>query len=209
MNKVVIFDFDGTIADTFSTVVEIVNSLSDEFEFEKLGMEEIAAMRHLRAQEVIKIFRISLLKIPSFLVRVKSLLNEQVKFLKPFEGIKESLDELKSNGCRLGILSSNNIEIVQAFLDNNKIDQFEFVKCEKNIFGKAAILKKIIEEYGFDRENVVYVGDETRDVEAAHKAKIKIVSVDWGFNSVSAIEKLHPEKIISHPRELTESVVSI
>jgi phosphoglycolate phosphatase len=177
-SRVVIFDFDGTIADTFSAVVEIVNGLSEEYGFEKLGIEEVSAMRHLRAQDLLRVFRMPLWRIPPFILRVKELLSKQIAGVQPIIGVLEAIGNLQNGGYRLGILSSNQMETVDAFLEQNHITSFDFVYCEKDLFGKARVLKNLMKQYELSSEDVVYVGDETRDVEAAHKAGVKVV-VMW------------------------------
>ncbi len=209
MSKVVIFDFDGTIADTFSTVVEIVNNLSSEYGFPKLGIEQVSELRHRRAQDLLGVFRISLLKIPSFIFKVKELLGGQIKNVKAFPDVLDVLKQLKDQGYTLGILSSNNIETVNTFLKNNSIDVFDFVYSEKDLFGKARVLKNLMKRHGFANEDVVYVGDETRDIEAAHGAKLRIVSVGWGYNTISALEKQKPDVLIDKPQELVDSVANL
>jgi phosphoglycolate phosphatase len=205
-NKVVIFDFDGTIADTFSIVVEIVNSLSEEYGFQKLGIEEVAALRQRRAQELLKVFSMPLWKIPSFLFRVKELLGKQIRTVEAFDGMLPALEQLKNRGYRLGILSSNNMETVDSFLEKNHITMFDFVYCEKDLFGKSRVLKNLLKQYSMDRNDVVYVGDETRDIEAAHGAKLRIVSVGWGYNTIRALETQKPDILIDRPSELVDSV---
>lgn len=205
-NKVVIFDFDGTIADTFSIVVEIVNSLSEEYGFQKLGIEEVAALRQRRAQDLLKVFSMPLWKIPSFIFKVKELLGKQIRTVEPFDGMVPALEQLKNRGYRLGIVSSNNMDTVDSFLEKNHITVFDFVYCEKDLFGKARVLKNLLKQYAMEREDVVYVGDETRDIEAAHGARLRVVSVGWGFNTIRALETLKPDVLIDRPNELVDSV---
>ncbi len=48
------------------------------------------------------------------------------------------------------------------------------------------------------------MGDETRDIEAAKKSKIKIVAVTWGFNSSNVLAQHQPDFLIDIPQQLTE-----
>jgi phosphoglycolate phosphatase len=204
--RVVIFDFDGTIADTFSVVVDIVNTLPEEFGIPKLGIEEIAALRHKRAQELLKVFKIPIWKIPKLLFTVKERLSNQIHTVEAFPDVLDVLQELKAQGYMLGVLSSNTQETVDAFLRQNNVAVFDFVYCEKDIFGKARVLKKLMERYELRRDQVVYVGDETRDVEAAHAAKVKVIAVTWGYNTARALENQRPDKLVDKPQELVDSV---
>ncbi|MEO1184701.1 MAG: HAD hydrolase-like protein, partial [Cyanobacteria bacterium J06636_27] len=74
------------------------------------------------------------------------------------------------------------------------------------IFGKTTIINNVLKQKQIKTQEVIYVGDETRDIEASKKAQIKICSVTWGFNSEEALAKEHPDFLIHHPRELVEVV---
>jgi len=207
--RVVIFDFDGTLADTFSTVVSIVNSLAPRYGFHPLDIAAIASMRHLRAQDLLKVVRIPFWRIPSFLLEVKSVLGTQIEHVSPFPGIVPALESLHEKEYVLGILTSNRRETVELFLAHNAIILFDFVYSEKDLFGKARVLQNLMKQYQLSSEQVVYVGDETRDIEAAHHAGIRIVSVGWGFNSIRALEQAHPDILIHKPHELVSAVESL
>ncbi len=200
--KVIIFDFDGTLADTFSTVVEIVNSLAHEYGYEPLGIELISALRHKRAQDIIKIFKIPIWRIPKLLFTVKEALGKKISDLELFDGISEMLQDLKKEGYVVGIVSSNKVDTIEEFVKKNNIDLFDFIYSEKDLFGKSRVLKNLMKKKGLFAQDVMYVGDETRDIEAARGAGIQIVSVSWGFNAVEALEKLSPDHLINHPSEL-------
>lgn len=205
-NKVIIFDFDGTLADTFSTVVEIVNGMSDQFGFPKLSFEDISLLRHMRAQDAMKIFKISIFKIPALIFAVKAALGKKIATVPVFDGVPETLRELKKEGFSLGIVSSNTVETISAFLKNNNLEIFDFIHCEKDLFGKGKVLSHVLRDNKINTVDAIYVGDETRDIEAARKAGIKIISVVWGFNAVEALEKLSPDFLIHHPHQLLETV---
>ncbi|NCT57207.1 MAG: HAD hydrolase-like protein [Legionella sp.] len=47
-----------------------------------------------------------------------------------------------------------------------------------------------------------YIGDEARDVEAAHAAKIKSLAVSWGFNSYSRLVQANPNQLVTNIEQL-------
>ena len=208
--KVIIFDFDGTIADTVEALVSIANSLAVEFSFAPITPEEFLLLKNLTSREIFKYSGIPLFKIPFLLKKVKRELKNKIPELKPIEGIPEALLELKENGSRLGIITSNSKGNVKEFLKINNLDNFfEFVHTGVTIFGKTTIINNVLKQKQIKTQEVIYVGDETRDIEASKKAQIKICSVTWGFNSEEALAKEHPDFLIHHPRELVEIVKNI
>ena len=208
--KVIIFDFDGTIADTVDALVSIANSLAVEFSFAPITPEEFLLLKNLTSREIFKYSGIPLFKIPFLLKKVKKELKNKIPELKPIQGIPEALLELKENGLRLGIITSNSKGNVKEFLKINNLDNFfEFVHTGVTIFGKTTIINNVLKQKQIKTQEVIYVGDETRDIEASKKAQIKICSVTWGFNSEEALAKEHPDFLIHHPRELVEIVKNI
>lgn len=208
--KVIIFDFDGTIADTVDALVNIANNLAVEFRYAQITPEELVRLRNLTSREIFNYSGIPLFKIPFLLKKVKRELRNKIPELKPIPGIQEALVELKDNGNRLGIITSNSKGNVKEFLKINNLDNlFEFIHPGVTIFGKNTIINNVMRQKHLKTQDVIYVGDETRDIEASKKAQVKVVSVTWGFNSEEALAKQNPDFLIHHPRELVEVVKNI
>ncbi len=58
-------------------------------------------------------------------------------------------------------------------------------------------------------EEVIYVGDETRDIEAAKKINSKVIAVSWGFNTKEALARHNPDFLIHQPSELLDVMGSL
>ncbi|BAU08070.1 carotenoid oxygenase [Fischerella thermalis CCMEE 5273] len=205
--KVVIFDFDGTIADTVDALVSIANRLAKEFGYVQITPEELALLRNLTSREIINYSGISVFKIPFLVKKIKGELKSKIPELKPIPGMKEALINLKNAGHRLGIITSNSKDNVTEFLRINELDNlFEFIYSGITIFGKTTIINNLLKQKQLKPEEVIYVGDETRDIEASKKANIKVVAVSWGFNSPEVLAKQNPNYLIHHPSELLDVV---
>ncbi|MBD2302930.1 HAD-IA family hydrolase [Nostoc sp. FACHB-87] len=205
--KVIVFDFDGTIADTVDALVGIANRLATEFGYKQITPEQLAHLRNLTSREIIKYSGVSLLKIPFLLRKVKSELKNKIHEFQPIPGIKEALTELKDHGYQLGIITSNSKENVTAFLNNHELDNlFDFIYSGVTIFGKTTIINNLLKQKQLSTQAVIYVGDETRDIEASKKANIKVVAVTWGFNSPEVLLKQKPDFLINHPSELLDVI---
>ncbi|GFE71623.1 HAD hydrolase-like protein [Chroococcus sp. FPU101] len=205
--KIIFFDFDGTIADTRDTFIEIVNQLSGEFGYKPVAEEDIERFQNLSSKEIIKQSQISLIQIPFLLRRVKIELNKKISTLEPFIGLSACLHQLQKKGYTLGIITSNLEKNVITFLQNNELDHlFKLIYCDTSLFGKDKVINQIIRTNRFKRENLIYVGDETRDITAARKSNIKMIAVGWGFNSPKILAKYEPDVLIHHPQELLQAV---
>jgi HAD superfamily hydrolase (TIGR01549 family) len=207
--KVIIFDFDGTIADTLDAIVNISNRLAADFGYKQTSLEEIAQLKNLNSRELIKQSGISIFKVPFLIRKVKAELNKEIQKLKPIPGIKEALVELKAQGNRVLILTSNSKENVIFFLEENKMqDLFDFIYSGATLFGKSKIINNILKQENLNYEQIFYVGDETRDIEAARRSYIKAIAVTWGFNSKEVLAEQNPDFLIHQPNELVNVISS-
>lgn len=207
--KAIIFDFDGTIADTVDALVSIANRLAQEFGYIPIAPDELAMLKNLSSREIIKYSGISIFKIPFLVKKVKAELKNKIPELKPIPGIKEALIVLKSEGNRLGIITSNSQENVTEFLQINDLNNlFEFIYSGVTIFGKTTIINNVLKQQQIKPQAVIYVGDETRDIEASKKANIKVIAVTWGFNSPEILARQNPDFLIHQPSQLLEVIKS-
>ncbi|MDD3739746.1 MAG: HAD hydrolase-like protein [Bacteroidales bacterium] len=203
LTKTIIFDFDGTIADTLETIAILYNKIASDFNCKPVSFEEKEKFRSMKTHDFLKECNIPILLLPLLALRIKSELKFEIRKVKVFSGVAEALLDLKKLEYQLGVMSSNSVENIHIFLKEHNIDQlFDFVHSGKNIFGKDKVLLRLLHKYKIKRNSVIYVGDETRDIEALKRIKIPIIAVSWGFNSHSILEKFNPNALIDDPSEL-------
>lgn len=202
--KVLIFDFDGTVADTFQAGYEILNKLSVEFGFRRLERDQLEQARDMRTMQLTKFLGIRTTKMRRIAKRGSEELHQRIDSIKPFPEIPEILRELHARGYTLGIISSNTEENVKVLLRNHDLELFSFIRCSSKLLGKARDIKKVIKLHKLEPEDFYFIGDETRDIEAAAKAGIRIAAVTWGYNSRRALEALCPDRLFTQPQELLE-----
>ncbi len=207
--KVIIFDFDGTIADTLDAIVKISNCLAADFGYKQTSLAEINYLKNLSSREIIKQSGISIFKVPFLVRKVKSELTKEIQYLKPIPCIKEALIEIKEQGEQLFIITSNSKENFILFLEkNNMQDLFDFIYSGATLFGKSKIINNILQQQNINYKQVIYVGDETRDIEAAKKSNIKAIAVSWGFNSQEVLAAQNPDFLIHQPHQLINVIAS-
>ena len=205
--KLIIFDFDGTIADTYQIIIKIVNSLSSEFGYQPLDAETQKLLRDLSSKEIIQKSGISLFKLPFLAKRVQLELGNYIEDIDAFGGIPEVLVALKQQNYHLGIVTSNIQANVDIFLERQNLSSvFDFVSASTTIFGKHRIINRAIKNLQLSKQQVVYVGDETRDIRSARKSGIGIISVDWGFHSSQLLSQHQPDAIATAPSEILDAI---
>lgn len=199
----VIFDFDGTLVDSFDTVIAKLNLLAEEFHFRKIQSDEIEELKYLTSQELIRFFGIPFYKLPFVIYRAREYMRHEISVLSTFEHLPELLTELNDAGAFLGILTSNSAENVEAWLERYHIRHlFHFIHAESSYFGKKRVLKKMIKSYQMDPSQTFYIGDETRDIEAAKACHIHSIAVTWGFNSEAILASHNPDYIARKPEDI-------
>ncbi|HEY9876911.1 MAG TPA: HAD hydrolase-like protein [Leptolyngbyaceae cyanobacterium] len=200
-----LFDFDGTIADTLEAIVKIGNRLAPEFGLKPATKEELKAFKDFSAEQLLQQHDLSLFKLIRLLRRLRQELQTEIPHLALHVGMAEALRDLHQQGHTLGIVTSNSAENVYLFLRvHNLTPCFRFVQTGASLLGKSRVLKQMLRRQRLKATEVIYVGDETRDVDASRKVGIRVAAVTWGFNSRFALERHRPDFLIDVPQTLIE-----
>lgn len=202
MIKHILFDFDGTIADSGEIGLEILNELSDKYKVKKFTKEELIEINNYPIKERFKMLGIPFYKLPKIVIETLSMYKKYISLIKMFHGMDKVLNELKDKGYNLSIISSNSIENINFFLEKNKLNIFTHIISAKNIFGKNKTISSYLKSNNLKPNEILYVGDELRDIEACKKVNVKIVAVTWGFDSYELLKKSNPDYLIDNPEEL-------
>lgn len=196
MDSIILFDFDGTIADTISVGLEIINAHADRFGYKRLDGE---LNTHLSAMQLVKLAEVKFWKLPYLIYQLKLKLSEKSDEIQLLPEAKELIKKVKDAGYELGILTSNSMRTVSSFLKKYQLDSFfSYIKTDVFIFGKKKALaktKKIL------NKKIIYIGDELRDIEACRKTNTPIVSVSWGMNSYESLEAHNPGFVAKNAEE--------
>lgn len=197
------FDFDGTIADTLDEALKVYNKLATDYGLRSIDESEMPFLRTLSLSEFLDHLKISKLKVPKMLFQGTRLLKASIPNLKIIDGMKDALITLRENTDTLGILTSNSVENVNLFLETHDVaNLFDFVTSTSKLTGKSRYLKRILKEHSLKAHEMIYIGDETRDVVSAKKAKVSVAAVTFGFNAEEALTKESPTYLCRTPEEL-------
>jgi phosphoglycolate phosphatase len=201
-----LFDFDGTIADSMHLGQKIANLIAPEFGHIAFSEEDFKRFRSLPMHKVIKELRIPFYKIPRVISRALIEYRHFLPELEPCEGIVGMLKTLFDMRIPVALLSSNTGENVQMFLSRHKIDNFMWVEGTSGILKKANRIKLQLKKHQLDAKNVIYIGDETRDIDAAHKCGLKVIAVTWGFHTADLLCSHNPDYLVEKPEEIVQIV---
>lgn len=199
--KTVIFDFDGTIADSFPFTFEAVRELAPKYGYEPLTVEEIEVLREMSFRDIVKRYHLGPIKLIRMTLDAHAVSARRMSETKIFPGMKETLEKLRQSGYRLVIMSSNSRRNIETFLEDNNLDVFDSIDTTLSLSGKGRKLLRIMRRLGLSAANVIYVGDEVRDYEAAREAGIAAINVTWGYNKPEILTKSN-KNLADTPAEL-------
>ncbi|MGN7400867.1 HAD-IA family hydrolase [Cytobacillus praedii] len=204
--KYVIFDFDGTIADSKIVFISAWNKIAEKYHFEKMKLTELENIKKLTIKERCKMLNFPMYKLPIIIPQLYKLYRQSINDLELFDGIKDVLTELNKKGVNTAIISSNSEENIQLFLKRNNIESVKDIICSSHIFGKDKLLSRFLKLKQLDADEVIYVGDEQRDIIACKKTGIKIIWVEWGYDSIEVVQAEEPDYKASSPAEIMQLI---
>jgi phosphoglycolate phosphatase len=207
--KTVLFDFDGTIADTFEHMLDTLDQYTGDFGVELSDPKLLEDLRSLSAEELFKKFRIPRIFIPFLIRKLQKNFSKHVDEVFPFSDVIEEIRGFR-HLYNIGIVTSNSKSNVVRFLKKENImDLFDFVYSESTLFGKHKLINKVVSKYKLDKRDVVYIGDEARDVTAANNAEVAVISVGWGFNSKKLLMSLNAKNYIENFTDLSKKLITV
>ncbi len=198
-----IFDFDGTLAQTLETGIGIFNEIAPEWGLKPVTMEEAQELRKLHTRALLDRLGVSRLMAVKLAAHIRRILHERMDQVKLIPHISDAIRELRGEGFRMGILSSNSADNVRMFLQRHHLDEcFGFIEAGVSLFGKARRIRNVLKQVGIPTRETIYVGDETRDMEASRKAGVCGLAVCWGANGREAMMTEGPEFCVDTPAEM-------
>lgn len=203
--KTVIFDFDGTLVDSFKVAIEVAHELTHRPIL--VQPEEIVRLRKMRLLDVAKELQLPRWQWPFLLLRGRRMMTRRLDEVVPFPGMPELVQDLHASGYNLLVMSSNSQLNVQKVLNARSMSQyFSFIKGGIGLTGKAKGLRELMQQEKLDVANCIYVGDEPRDIEGSRKVGMPCLSVTWGFNAYELLQDHKPLAIVDTPEELRKEI---
>ncbi len=211
--KWIVFDFDGTIAETTETLVDFYNEeIATRYKCRTITVEEMEDLKDMTTSEKMSFLKIAFYKLPFIINRARKKFPELMRELPVMAGLEDACNELKKAGYNLAILSSNKEENIINYLNHHKIAYlFSMVQCDKgrSLFVKHKTIKRFMKKKGISPTDMVYVGDESRDIVACNKIEVPIISVTWGWDSREVLKSMNGSHIAERPVELLSLVEEI
>lgn len=201
MIKYVVFDFDGTLVNSKAVFINLYNDLAKKNGYTLMTESNIELLRTMSIAERCEYLKMPLYKIPFVASKFLKQYRASVPLLEFCAGIEQMLLQLVEQQVPFAVLSSNSKQNISAFF-NLKAVEVPDIFCSSNIFGKDRVLKKFLKAKQLKPSEILYVGDEARDIIACRKLGVKVAWVRWGYDAEEAIQNTPPDYTACNPAEL-------
>jgi phosphoglycolate phosphatase len=205
--RLIIFDFDGTLADSFGWAAEVVNQFADQYGFRRIDPSEHDTLRVLDAKTLIQQLGVPMWKVPIMAAHVRKLMGQQIDLIPLFAGIDRQLQCLAASGATLAVVSSNAEQNIRRVLGPENAALINDYECGAAVFGKASKLKTVLRKSGVAPAEAILIGDEIRDAEAARQVHMAYGAVAWGYTHYDALLSHAPDVCFAGVEELSDKLV--
>jgi phosphoglycolate phosphatase len=204
--KLIIFDFDGTLADTFPWFLSSLDIVADKYNLSRIDRNQKEELRKLDARSFLKHLKIPFYKLPQIAKYMRDLMTEQIEQISLYAGSEKLLRDLKAKGYKIAVVSSNSQVNISKVMGKDLIKLIDHFVGGVSMFGKESKLKEVLKLSGVVKEDAIYIGDELRDVQASQKISLPVGAVGWGYNAAEALKALNPTIMFNSLEEILDKV---
>ena len=202
--RLVIFDFDGTLANSFPWFSRKFNELAERYRFRQLSADELEALRGLSSRQLIAHVGVPLWKLPLIARDVRQSMAREIDQISLFPGVGDMLRELSERDIRLAVVTSNSEANVRQVLGPTNARLIGHYGCSAALLGKRPALRRAVRATGMRPSEVLCIGDELRDLEAARAEQLAFGAVSWGYTDLEALLHHGPDEVFRSVSEIGE-----
>ncbi len=204
--RAVIFDFDGTLADSFGVMVEAYQTQIRRYKLRPIAKSDLPKLQKMNYRELFKYTRAHWYKMPFLMPAIVREFTKRRQEIQLFKGIPKLLNDLQDRGLIVGVLTSNSQENVSEVLEREDANDLNFIVSEKRLFRKDKAFKNIEKTQKIKPSEILYIGDEPRDVVACRRAGVAVVGVTWGLGGEPGMKREPPDFIAYSVAELKKII---
>lgn len=204
--RLVIFDFDGTLADSFPWFIGVVNGVAERYRFKRIEESELDTLRGYSARQMMKHLAVPSWKLPLIVRRVRRMKAADIRQITLFAGVDALLRSLEERGVETALVTSNSYANAVRILGPENAARIRYYECGMSLFGKRAGFRRVLRRSGVPRGEAICIGDEIRDLEAARAEGIAFGAVSWGYTHAGSLRAHAPTALFATVDEVAARV---
>jgi phosphoglycolate phosphatase len=200
MEGILIFDFDGVLAESLPVMLAFASQVCEELGHpRKATGEDLEALDRMEFTDFGRQLGLPEEKLPSFASRNFALFNSRTDPLPIFPGMCEAVSRL-SERFKIAIVTGNSKTTVQKFLDHHHLSAaVDLILSAEDPGGRADKISQVKELLGDSDAEVMMIGDAVSDIQAARRAGVKSLAVTWGHQSGVKLSNVDPDYLVDSP----------
>lgn len=192
--RLLLLDFDGTLADSLPWFLGALNDAAGRFGFRRIDAAGAEALRGLRTPAILRALRVAPWQVPMIALHMRRLAAAAPP-PRLFPGTEAMLARVSAAGIATAIVSSNAEATIRHALGPAE-EAISHWACDAALFGKAARFRAVLKRAGVAPRDAAAIGDETRDIEAARRAGIRIGAATWGYATADCLAAAGPDALL-------------
>jgi phosphoglycolate phosphatase len=189
--RLAIFDYDGTLADSLPWFRSVFQDLIARFDLAPVSADELDGLRGLSGREIMARLKMPMWNLPAISRDMRRRKLAAAGEISLFSGVPKLLADMHDLGVKTAIVSSDSEASVRLGLGPSAalISRFD---CGASVFGKHHKFRRVARRLDIDPADIICIGDELRDIEAARAAGMDSGAVAWGYALPAALTAAAP-----------------
>jgi phosphoglycolate phosphatase len=193
---IIVFDFDGTLADSLSVMLDIYNQeIAPKWGLKQVTTDDWHMLRQSSITKGLRYIGVKPYQLARLLTEGRRLVKARGGDITLFPGVVELVKQLVKEGHDLYALSTNDQTLIREVLAAAGIAEYIDVLKSPRIFGKANSLRRLLKQTRVSSQDGWMIGDEVRDMVAAKRVGMNAMAVTWGFQPEATLAALRPQAI--------------
>ena len=216
-NKLLLFDFDGTLCDSASTIVRLMKKTCENLNLEILDDKKIRNNIGYGVMKSALIYTKNNLKLAERFTEEYFMLSKneymQEKNLEEdtlFFGAKKCINQFFENRYKLGIATNKSRAGLDTLLNFHDIYKYFSITMSANdcsVKPSPDMVNQSLDKLNINRDDCILIGDTSTDANCAKNAGIKFIGVKWGYNSEDVLKRNGAIKIIDNFENLFDYII--
>jgi len=202
--QLAIFDFDGTIADSAEWFFAAWNEVARRHQLREISIAEREMLRGQSSSQIVAHVGVPTWRLPALASEMRRLAARDAGAIRSFSWVPDIFARLRDAGVTIAIVSSNTEPNIRRILGSAATSKVEHYATGASLYGKAAKIRQVIRKAQATKAETIAIGDEMRDIEAAHEVGIASLAVTWGYASTEALRAAQPTALVEHPSQMLD-----